>query len=282
MIYHPKRNFYVKVSLSVVVHYMAYGRKLLPSRDIQVRVLQISLFVLFVAWLEYLARTGQVGAITLVPPTEMGATLIDLFQGGELLENIWVTFSSIFAAFFLAVATGLPFGWLLWRRPTLHKILDPYLIAYYAMPVFVFYPLFIAIFGLGSMPIILIGYLLGVIAVTVNTANGFRKVPEVYRNVGRSLKLSSRQSAIHIYLPAAGPYIFTGLKLGFIYSFIGVIASEFILSNSGLGYLIQYNYQNFVTDEMYAVMLLLVTIAVVTNLLLIRIENRMYRRSTMN
>jgi NitT/TauT family transport system permease protein len=164
----------------------------------------------------------------------------------------------------------------------IHRVLDPYLIAYYAVPIFVFYPLFVAIFGLSRIPIVLIGYLLGVIAIVVNTANGFRNVPEVYQNVGESLQLNSKQTFRHIYLPAAGPYIFTGLKLAFIYSFIGVIASEFILSNSGLGYLVQYNYQNFSTNEMYAVMLLLATVAIIANLVLIRIEDRLYRRSVMS
>ena len=44
------------------------------------------------------------------------------------------------------------------------------------------------------------------------------------------LRLSPLQSALRIKLPAALPYLFTGVKLSVAYAFIGVIASEFILS----------------------------------------------------
>ena len=45
------------------------------------------------------------------------------------------------------------------------------------MPVFAFYPFFIVIFGLGDLPQILIAFMLGVVAVIVNTLNGLDRVP---------------------------------------------------------------------------------------------------------
>lgn len=147
------------------------------------------------------------------------------------------------------------------------------------MPIFALYPMFIAIFGLNRTPIVLIAFLMSIVAIIINTANGFAQVRDVYRDVGRSLRLSKRQSFVHIFLPAAAPYIFTGLKLGFVYSLIGVIASEFILANSGLGYQVSYDYTNFATGEMYAEMLLVIIIAVFTGYVLSHIENRLYKRS---
>lgn len=206
-------------------------------------------------------------------------TLIQLITSGAIINDIRQTAVATFVAFLAAVAVGIPSGWILWRLDTLRRVLDPYLIAYYALPVFVFYPLFIAIFGLNQIPIILIAFALSVIAIVINTANGFDQVRDVFREVGRSLKLSRYQTFRHIYFPAAVPYIFTGLKLGFIYALIGVIASEFILANAGLGYLVAYNYNNFATAEMYAVMLLVVIIAISTNVILVRVENHLYERS---
>jgi len=251
----------------------------LLSHRRKVRLTQLGLLAAVVLYLEYITRTGQVNYITLTSPTAMVGTLVDLVRSGTIEPDFVQTATSVFVAFLLAVGTGVPVGWLLWRRQTLYRILDPYLVAWYAMPIFAFYPMLIGIFGLTKTPIILIAYMMGVIAIVVNTANGFEKVRDVYGDVGRSLNLSRVQTFWHIYFPAATPYIFTGLKLGFIYSIVGVLASEFILSDSGLGFRVAYHYRNFQTNEMYAVMLLIALIAISVNLLLLHVEGRLYQRS---
>jgi NitT/TauT family transport system permease protein len=96
--------------------------------------------------------------------------------------------------------------------------------------------------------------------------------------VGESLRLSRWKIFVWIYFPAATPHIFTGLKLGFIYAIIGVIASEFILSTKGLGHLVRFSYSAFETEIMYASMLLIVIMAVVINSVLMRVEAWLYGR----
>ena len=57
------------------------------------------------------------------------------------------------------------------------------------IPIFAFYPLFIVLFGLGDAPQILIGFLLGVVAVIVNTLNGLDRVPRVLLQDGADQRL---------------------------------------------------------------------------------------------
>jgi NitT/TauT family transport system permease protein len=249
------------------------------TRERKIRLARATILVVIVLSLEYAARAELVDVITLSAPSAMAATAVDLLLSGAITGDVVATVGATSAAFFLAVSVGIPVGWAIWHWGTLQRILDPYLVTLYAMPVFVFYPMLIAIFGLNRIPIVLIAFVLGIVAIVINTANGFGQVKEVYGDVGRSMNLTPFQIFRHIYFPAAVPYIFTGLKLGFIYSLIGVIASEFILATEGLGYLVAYNYQNFATDDMYAVMLLVVVIAIVTNATLRSIEARLYQRS---
>ena len=123
------------------------------------------------------------------------------------------------------------------------------------------------------------GWLFAIVAVIINTTTGFEEVDKrVYPKVGRSLRLSRSKIFLWIYFPAATPYIFTGLKLGFIYSLIGVIGSEFILSTRGLGYLVKFTYSAFETEIMYASMLLIVIIAVLINGGLMRLEAWLFGR----
>ncbi|MFB6126206.1 MAG: ABC transporter permease [Halolamina sp.] len=227
---------------------------------------------------EFAPKLGLVGSTTLLPLSVMVSKLLSMFAAGSLGSHVVQTFSAVFGAFFLAVATGAPAGVFIWRYELFKRVLDPYLLIYYAVPFFAFYPLLISLVGLGILPILLIAFGFSVVIVVTNTASGLEEVPEVYVQAGRDMNLSQRQLIQHVYLPAAAPYVFTGLKLGFIYALIGTIASEFILAENGLGWLISYSYNNFDVQTMYAAMLLVILLALGVNALLSTVESRLYRR----
>lgn len=255
-----------------------FGASFSLTRSQKVRGAQALLVGGLLVLIEFGPKTGVVGRTTLIPLSEMLAELQTLLVSGELTPHIVQTFSAVFGAFALAVLTGIPAGILLWKFDTLKQILDPYLLIYYAIPFFAFYPLLISILGLGTAPIIAIAWGFSVVIMVTNTASGLAEIPEAYVLAGRDMNLSSWQMLRYVYLPASVPYVFTGLKLGFVYALIGTIASEFILAESGLGWLISYNYNNFDVEGMYAAMLLVILLALATNAGLIAIENRLYQR----
>jgi NitT/TauT family transport system permease protein len=162
--------------------------------------------------------------------------------------------------------------------PRLRRAVAPVLASWYAVPSFVFYPLLVALFGLSTAPLIAIGTLSATPAMTIATIGGLDRVPLVLRRVARVHRLSAAETLFRITLPSALPSLFTGLKLSFAYAFIGVIAGEFILSGGGLGYGIAYAYESFETPKMYALMLLVLGVAVAVNGALHAWEGRLLRR----
>ena len=129
------------------------------------------------------------------------------------------------------------------RRPSsstgcrpVREALDPLFATYYAIPVLAFYPLLIILFGLGDAPQIMIGFMLGVMAVIVNTLNGLDRVPRVLLKTARIVQMAPVATACRVTLPYAAPYILTGAKLAVAYSLIGIIGSEFIMSRGGMGF----------------------------------------------
>ena len=112
----------------------------------------------------------------------------------------------------------------------------------------------------------------------LSTLAGLDRVPRVMRNVARVHRLSRMQEVCFITLPSATPHLFTGVKLAFAYSFIGVIAGEFILSGGGLGYGIAYAYESFENQRMYALMLFVLLIATGVNGALHVWDRRLGRR----
>ena len=262
------------------------------TRRQKARMLRWGAVLALLAGLEAIARAGLVRTSVLVPVSQMFGRLAEMIATGtipspyfrrtgapSLAYHIASTLQEVGVSFALAVAVGLPMGTLLWRIRALFEILSPYLVAYYAIPLFALYPLFILAFGAGILPIVLIGFLFGVVVIIVNTAIGMRRVDsEVYPRVGRSLNLSRTQMLRGIYLPAASPFIFTGLKLGFTYSLIGVVAAEFIVSTRGLGHIIDRSYRNFETANMYAGIWLVLGLALLANGALSRLEAMLYGR----
>lgn len=241
-----------------------------------VRLTRWAVIIAAVAALEIVPRAVLGDAITLIPLSRIVPEFFELLADGELIPHLLSTGGAFVLSFLLAGVTGVPLGYLLWRYEPLKRTLDPYLTTYYAIPIFAFYPLLLAIFGFNILPVVVISWAWAVVAVVLNTAIGFGEVPRVLIKVGQSMNLSRWQLLSRIFFPAAVPYVFTGLKLGMVYSLIGVIASEFVLSTQGLGYLVSYNYTNFRTAAMYSAMFLILFLAILLNWALNSIERRLY------
>lgn len=248
------------------------------SRGHKVRLAQIAIVAVVILFIEIAPRVGIIEETTFIPFTVMVGSLKSLVLSGKATPHLVQTFTAVLGAFGLGIVTGIPAGIVLWKAATLKEILDPYLLIYYAVPFFVFYPLLISIMGMGILPILTIAWGFSVVIIITNTASGLNEIPDSYVLAGRDMNLSSWQLLRYIYMPASVPYVFTGLKLGFVYALIGTIASEFILAENGLGWLISYSYNYFDITTMYASILLVLLLALTTNAILSAIENRLYSR----
>ena len=234
-----------------------------------------------VALLEVLCLTRVIDPITMQAPHLIARDFYRLLASGRMNGAIVKTLTNTLLALGLAVGWGLIIAALLHRRRMLRDTLDPLFATYYAVPVFAFYPFFIVVFGLGDLPQILIAFMLGVVAVIVNTLNGLDRVPPVLLKTARIMRLTPLDTALRVTLPAAGPYIVTGIKLAVAYAFIGVIGSEFIMSRGGIGYEISFAYTSFDNATMYPLILLILLASVAVNAVLTRWEQRLLQRRGM-
>lgn len=238
----------------------------------RVRCGRLLLALLLVGGLELACRAGLIARTTLIPPSAMAVALWELLASGALTADLAGTARNVASAVLLAVGVGLALGWLLAWRAGLRRLLDPLLTSYYAVPIFVFYPFFVYLFGMGDLPIVLMGALFATIAMAVTAMHGLLRVPAKLLKVAEVHRLSPAQRLRHVVLPSVALALVRGLKLTVAYSFIGVIAGEFILSAAGLGHRIAYAYNNFDNRSMYAVMLLVVLTVGGVNLALHRWE----------
>lgn len=231
-----------------------------------------------VVLLEAACELGWVSRMAVIPPTAMAEGAWKALNSDETRGELVLTLWTVAASIVLAILAGFAFGVVLHRLPRLRRALDPFLASYYAVPTFVFYPFFIVLFGLNRWPLIAIGFVFAVVAVAINTLDGLSRVPRAFLRTAQVMRLSRWQTLTRIVLPAASPWLFTGAKFAVAYSFIGVIAGEFVLSGAGIGHAIAFAYNSFDNRTMYGLMLVLFVIVGTINMSLWTWERKLYAR----
>jgi NitT/TauT family transport system permease protein len=248
------------------------------TRNAAISLTRVAVIVGSVLLVEILCQRKIISPLVMIPPSEMATSLWQLFKTQKIWDDIAQTFSTVALAFVLSVTVGFALGAIIHALPRVRRAVDPLLASYYSIPFFVFYPLLIALFGLNTIPLIVIGFVFATAAMVISTLTGLDRVPRVMTKTARILRLSPTRAVWSVTLPSAAPYLFTGLKLALAYSFIGVIAGEFILSGGGLGFSIAYAYNDFDSQTMYALMMFVLVIAVVMNGALHLWEQRMLKK----
>ena len=106
------------------------------------------------------------------------------------------------------------------------------------MPPLAWLPLSLAAF-LDSRPsAIFVIFITSIWPIIINTAVGIRNIPQDYRNVAQVLRLNPIEFFYKIMVPAAAPYIFSGLKIGVGLSWLAIVAAEMLTGGVGIGFFI--------------------------------------------
>jgi NitT/TauT family transport system permease protein len=248
------------------------------SRSTKVGLTRAVLVAGAFAALEVLCRSGIIPRATMIPPTEIVAALWQILRSGSANADIVFTIANMLAAIALSVVLGFWFGAALHALPRARRVFEPLLSAYYAVPIFIFYPLLIVVFGVGRTALVVMGAIFGIVAMIVNTMIGLDRVPRVIARSAAIMRLGPMRRLLLLRLPAAAPHLVTGIKLAVAYSVIGIVAGEFILATAGIGKRIAFGYQDFDNRTMYGMLLLLLLMVTAVNGALSSWEKRLHRR----
>lgn len=219
-------------------------------------------------------------ASELVPPLGSAlAELVDGFTSGWIYDHLVPTTQAVLTGFLVAAVLGFPIGYLLGRSRFLGEVFDPLVAGAFAVPRIIFFPILLQLFGVGVNAQAAMGAISAFFPIVVTTVAGVRDVNPLLVKLGRSMNLSKLQTITKIFIPAAAPSLMVGLRIGFSISFITVIIAEFFAARSGLGLLTSRAYGQLNLPRMYAIVLLIVLIALAGNLTLWFLEKRL-RHST--
>jgi nitrate/nitrite transport system permease protein len=214
-------------------------------RETAVRVVPplivVALMLLF--WELVCRRAGS----TLPPPSrvykETKELIFDPFfdHGGidkGLFWHLSASLQRVALGYSLAAITGIALGTLVGQSMWAMRGLDPIFQVLRTIPPLAWLPLSLAAFRDGQPSAIFVIFITSIWPIIINTAVGIRNIPQDYRNVAAVVQLNPLEFFAKIMIPAAAPYIFTGLRIGIGLSWLAIVAAEMLIGGVGIGFFI--------------------------------------------
>jgi ABC-type nitrate/sulfonate/bicarbonate transport system permease component len=214
----------------------------------QIAIRVISLVVVLGAW-EYLGR--HTNPVLFTYPTAVANAAAKMIASGELWKYLSQSLIVLFAGLGLATIFGIALGLIMARFWVVDVALDTYITALYSIPSVALVPVLVLWFGFETTAKIAVVFLFTFFPIVINTHQGVKNVDSHLTEVGRAFRCSERQLWIHIILPAAVPYIVTGLRLAIGRGLIGMVLADLYTAITGIGYLISRYASIYRTDAMF-------------------------------
>lgn len=240
------------------------------------RALQLGLpLVLLLGWEGLYRVTGD---LVLASPWTIGLTVLDGLRRGWLVQGLHETALALGGAYLLSVALGVWIGVVLGTSAFRRQVLEPVMLTVYAVPKVTLYPVFLLFFGLGLAARVAFGAFHGVFPIAIFTMNAVKGIRPVWLKVAAATGCSGWQTFRHVVVPSVLPSLFSGLRVGFSLTFLGVIISEMFASRRGAGYLLMQAIGLHNIPRLLAVALVLIVFALLVNAGFLAVENRLRRR----
>ena len=195
----------------------------------------LTIALALIAW-QYAEIRFRIPAYLVPPPSEFLLRFYTDFP--DIWRNTFATGQVIVCAFLIGGAIGIGLAYLIVTYSWLERGAYHLIVFLQIIPKTIMAPVFITWFGIGIMPKLALTTFITFFPVLVDSMTGFRAIDPRLYHLSRSMGATRWQTFRHLQLPAAMPYIFSGLKIGTVYAVTAAIVVEFVGSGEGLGFMI--------------------------------------------
>jgi ABC-type nitrate/sulfonate/bicarbonate transport system permease component len=183
---------------------------------------------------------------------------ITLVASWELLAgHTLVTFLEVLIGFGLSLLSGILLACGIAFSRTLERVLYPLVIASQTIPIIVIAPLLLIWVGYGLTPKVIVVALIAFFPIVVNMVDGLKAVDPDAVNLLRTLGASHWQIFVKVQVPTSLPFLFSGTRVAMAVSVIGAVIGEWVGSSQGLGYLMVRSKPQFLTERVFAAIVIL-------------------------
>ena len=216
----------------------------------------ISVLVIIVAW-ELIGRFVLTNPLFFAPLSAVIEAGFRLWGSGELQRDIIASFSAVAYGMILAIVFGIIIGILSGASQAFREYTDSFFTGLYATPLVAVAPILILWFGIGIASKIAVVFLMAVFPILISTAAGISTTDATFIEVARSFGASRLQIIRKVMIPAAVPFVITGIRLAIGRAIVGVVVGELFGARAGLGFLIFTSGQTFDVPALFLGVLIL-------------------------
>lgn len=194
------------------------------------------IILLFLLW-ELSILLGLFSPLYFSAPSKI---MFSLFSNIKLvLLNLLVTLKHIAVGYFIGAVCGILVGIGLNKNIIAKEAFSPLIFGIGFVPVIIYVPMLIVWFGLNEIPIYVCSSIASFYPIFLATFYGIKKVEDKYLEVAQNFKVKKVYQ--RVILPAAFPYLSSGLRQGIQMNFLITPVAEMVLGSLGLGGLILKN-----------------------------------------
>jgi NitT/TauT family transport system permease protein len=250
-------------------------------RRIMVNMLRVLLLVVIIGGWELATRVGIIDPFFWGRPSGIWQQIVTwVTQGtaqGPLWQQVVVTLEEAIIGFLIGSVLGIVFGVVLGRNRFLADVLGPYVKVANSIPRVTLAPLFAIGLGLGIESKVALAVVLVFFIVFFNAFQGVREVDRNLLANARILGASQQRITTAVIIPSAMTWIFASLHTSFSFALVGAVVGEYVGSIQGIGLLIQNAGNNFNANGVFAAMVILAVVALLSEFLITALEHRLLK-----
>ncbi|MEY2485652.1 MAG: sulfonate transport system permease protein [Verrucomicrobiota bacterium] len=247
------------------------------------RFLLASSFFVFLLLLWELAFRARIWSPVLLPaPIQVASYLNSAIRDGTLVSATLITMRRLLVGYFLGLVGGLPLGLLTARWTLFRDTIGTMALGLQTLPSVCWVPLALLWFGQTEAAMLFVVVMGTLWSVVIATETGVRNVPPIYRRAAMTMGSKHLHMWLKVILPAALPFIVSGMKQGWAFAWRSLMAAEIfvtILTGFGLGQLLHYGRELSAMDQVIAIMFVIVVIGLLADKIFFSpIERFLHRR----
>ncbi len=234
----------------------------------------ILLITILEVW-QFAADNGWVDKLFTSSPTDILSYIVRSSADGTLWGPIIYTMIEAILAFLIGGVLGIAIGALLAAVRWLDDLTRPFVTALNSLPRIALAPLFTLWFGIGMTSKVYLGVSLAVVIVLVTTQQAMISVDAELIRSAHALGATRTQQYRYVLLPASVPGVLGGLRLGMVYSLLGVVSGEMIAAREGIGQKIVAHSNLYQMDGVFALLIILALLSLAINESMLFLERQL-------